>query len=376
MTLSGHATTNGTAAYRQRFTGTLAPAYFRPSADLWLSSIGLGTYLGEADEATDALYYAAITRALAGGCNVLDTAINYRCQRSERVIGQVLAALQQESPNVREEIVVATKGGYLAFDGDTPPDPRAYINKTFVQTGLAKAEEIVEWNCIAPRYIDDQVERSLRNLELECIDIYYLHNPEAQLQKWSRAEFLRRIAEAFAVLETKVADGKIRLYGTATWNGYRQPPTARDYLSLAEMVGVAEQVGGANHHFKVVQLPYNLSMPEALAERNQPLAADTVNFLEAAHALGITVMASATIMQGQLSRRLPTYINEALGGLESDAQRAIQFTRSTPGIATALIGMKSVAHVAHNLAVAAVPPASAAQLKQLFRGAPSRTARS
>ncbi|MGH7966364.1 MAG: aldo/keto reductase, partial [Candidatus Binatia bacterium] len=196
--------------------------------------------------------------------------------------------------------------------------------------------------------------------------------PEAQLQKWPRQEFHRRMAEAFAVLEAKVAAGKIRRYGTATWNGYRQAPTARDYLSLAELTTIAKQVGGQGHHFQVVQLPYNLAMPEALAQRNQQVGNDRVSFLEAAHDLGITVMASATIRQGQLAQQLPAFIGETLSGLTSDAQRAIQFTRSTPGITTALIGMKSAAHVEHNLAVAAIPPAAPEQLQKLFRNAPSR----
>jgi len=181
VTLPGYASAQGTAAYQQRFTTTLAPTHFRESAELWLSSIGLGTYLGEADTQTDALYTAAIRRALECGCNVLDTAVNYRHQRSERVIGQALAALDQEGVVKREQVVVATKGGYVAFDGDVPPDPRAYVSSTYLKTGLARPDEIVEWNCIAPRYLDDQVERSLRNLGLACIDIYYLHNPETQL---------------------------------------------------------------------------------------------------------------------------------------------------------------------------------------------------
>ena len=368
MTLPGYATSQGTASYTQRFATTLVPAHFRDSADhLKLSSIGLGTYLGEADARTDALYAAAIVHALECGCNVLDSAINYRHQRSERVIGQVLAALDREGLVKREEVVVATKGGYLAFDGEVPPDPRVYVYTTFIKTGLVIPDDIVEWNCMAARYLDDQVERSLKNLGLGCIDIYYLHNPEAQLQKWLRQEFYRRIEEAFTVLEAKVAEGKIRRYGTATWNGYRQPLTAREYLSLADLVAIAEKVGGQEHHFKVVQLPYNLAMLEALTQRNQQVGNETVNFLEAAHSLGITVMASATIMQGQLVGRLPESIGEALSGLTSDAQRAIQFTRSTPGITTALVGMKSVEHVEHNLQTAKVPPATMEQFQKLFR---------
>jgi aryl-alcohol dehydrogenase-like predicted oxidoreductase len=298
---------------------------------------------------------------------VLDAAINYRHQRSERVIGHTLTALVREGGLRREEVVVATKGGYIAFDDNVPLDPRAYVQETFLKTGLAGAEDIVEWNCIAPRYIDDQVDRSLRNLNVECLDIYYLHNPEAQLQKCSRQEFLRRIEAAFTVLEEKVANGKIRRYGTATWNGYRQQPTARDVLFLTELLEIAERVGGKDHHFKVIQLPYNLAMTEALTQKNQRSGTQSVSILEAAHAFGITVMASASISQGRLAHSLPPTISEALSGLQSDAQRALQFTRSTPGITTALVGMKSVAHVEENLAVAKLPPASLEQFQKLFR---------
>jgi aryl-alcohol dehydrogenase-like predicted oxidoreductase len=368
--LAEYATLEGTAAYRQRFARTCAAGHFRSSAELWLSSIGLGTYLGDADERTDALYAAAMTRAVEMGCNVLDTAINYRHQRSERVIGQVLATYIGEGKVTRDAIVIATKGGYIAFDETVPPDPRAYVHSTCIATGLATADDIVDWNCMAPRYIDAQVEQSLRNLGLESIDVYYLHNPEAQLQKRSRQDFYKQLEETFTILEGKVAAGKIRRYGTATWNGYRQAQTARDVLFLNDLTEIAERVGGKQHHFKVVQLPYNLAMMEALTQRNQPHGKATVSFLEAAHDCGITVMASASILQGRLSHQLPITIGEALSGLHSDAQRAIQFARSTPGITTALVGMRSVAHVEHNLELTKVPPASFDQFQKLFRDRP------
>ena len=53
---------------------------------------------------------------------------------------------------------------------------------------------------------------------------------------------------------------------------------------------------------------------------------------------------------------------------KGDAQRALQFTRSTPGIAVALVGMSQVRHVEENLALAAVPPLTEAQYTGLFRG--------
>ncbi|MGE0826235.1 MAG: aldo/keto reductase [Candidatus Binatia bacterium] len=366
--IAGHATREGTDAYRQRFAHSLAPGHFRIADELWMSSIGLGTYLGNVTGETDTLYAEAISRALTLGCNVLDSAINYRHQRSERVIGQVVTNEVRQGILSRDAIVIATKGGYIAFDDDVPPDPRAYVHSNFIATNLASADDIVDWNCIAPRYLDHQVERSLQNLGVECVDIYYLHNPEAQLQKCTRHEFHRRMEQAFTVLEGKVAAGKIRRYGTATWNGYRQPPTARDVLFLAELVAIAERVGGKAHHFQVVQLPYNLAMTEALTQRNQRIDNEMVSVLEATHTLGMTVIASASILQGKLAYQLPDVIGRAFTDTRTDVHHAIQFVRSTPGITTALVGMKSVTHVEENLALAKVPPAPFEQFQKLFRG--------
>jgi aryl-alcohol dehydrogenase-like predicted oxidoreductase len=213
------------------------------------------------------------------------------------------------------------------------------------------------------------MERSRRNLEVETIDVYYVHNPEAQLDEVDRPEFLSRMREAFFALEDLVTAGKIGCYGTATWTGYRVDPGEPGYLSLAEMVAAARDAGGADHHFKVVQLPYNLAMPEAFTRANQRVGDDVVTMLEAARRLDIYVMASASVHQGGLARNLPAVVAEYLPGLTTDAQRALQFVRSTPGVGTALVGMKSVAHVEENSAVAAVPPVPWAQFQRLFKTA-------
>ena len=87
MKLPGYATPSGTEWYRKRFAKSVAPEHFRQSQNLWLSSIGLGTYLGNYDAETDQLYHRAVVHAVQSGCNVIDSAINYRFQRSERAIG-------------------------------------------------------------------------------------------------------------------------------------------------------------------------------------------------------------------------------------------------------------------------------------------------
>ncbi|OGL19756.1 MAG: hypothetical protein A3G97_02935 [Candidatus Rokubacteria bacterium RIFCSPLOWO2_12_FULL_69_21] len=364
--IAGRATPDGTDAYRRR--ANAAPEHFRAFGGCWLSSVGIGTYLGAEDSATDELYRNALTRALELGLNVVDTAVNYRHQRSERVIGQALSALIGKGALRREEIVVATKGGFIPFDGSMPTNPGAYFTETYLRPGIIRSDDVVAGcHCMTPAYLADQLERSRRNLGLETVDVYYVHNPETQLQEVDRPELLKRIRDAFTFLESAASDGKIGCYGTATWNGYRQPPAARDYLSLAELEKIARDVAGDKHRFRVIQLPYNLAMGEAFTLGNQPVAGEAVSLLEAARRLGIYVMTSASIYQGQLSRNLPPVLGEHLPGLSTDAQRAIQFARSTPGVGTALVGMKRVAHVEENAALVKVPPAPWSEFQKLFK---------
>jgi len=383
--LPPYATPEGSARYIARFAGRVAQGHFRQAQGLWVSSIGLGTYLGDPDDATDRAYVEAVKRAVRLGCNVIDTAINYRFQRSERAIGQALRELL-ESPLppvpgfglvgkgavdkghfARDELVIATKGGYVPFDGDFPADPRGYIVETFIRPGIARPEDFVNGHCMAPAYLRHQLEQRRRNLGLACIDIYYVHNPESPLDAIPRDEFRRRLRAAFEALEAAAAEGLIRMYGTATWNGYRTSDRAPDYLSLAEVVALAREVGGEGHHFKVIQLPYNLAMTEALTRPNQAIGDLAVPVLEAASRLGISVVTSAALVQGQLADRLPAFIAKALPGLKSDAQRALQFARSTPGVSVALVGMSQVRHVEENLALARLPLATEDQLFSLFQ---------
>jgi aryl-alcohol dehydrogenase-like predicted oxidoreductase len=367
--IPGFATGEGTARYRARRAPRAAPGHFRSWDGLSLSSVGLGTYLGDEDDATDRAYHDAIVRAVEAGVNVVDSAINYRHQRSERAVGAALRSLIAAGAAARDEIVLATKGGFMPFDGAVPDSPNEYLQRTYVRAGIASARDIVGGaHCLAPGYLADQLDRSRANLGVQTIDVYHLHNPETQLSAVDRPTFLGRIRAAFTFLESAVAAGKIRRYGTATWSGYRQPATAPDFLSLAELAGIAREVAGDGHHFRVVQLPYNLAMTEAFTRPNQPVGGESASLLAAAGHLEIYVMTSASIYQGQLARNLPAIVAEFLPGLETDAQRALQFVRSTPGVGTALVGMRQAGHVDENAAVAGVSPLDWAQFQKLFSG--------
>lgn len=367
MTFKNCATLEGTTRYRQRFVDHAAANHFREQQNLQLSSIGIGTYLGNADDETDARYTAAVVRAVELGANVIDTAANYRFQRSERAIGNALRALTTVSGFTRDELVICTKGGYLPFDGAPPRDIRRYLEETFVATGIAGLSDFAGGShCMTPRYLQHQLQQSLRNMNLECTDVYYIHNPESQLGQVAEAEFYIRLRAAFESLEQSRAEGLLQSYGVATWNGFRVSTEENGYHSLERMAAIAREVGGAGHGFRFIQLPFNLAMPEALTLRNQTVDGQAMSTLEAAAPLGVTVISSASIFQGRVAHSLPEDLREALGQLATDAQSAIQFVRSAPGITTALVGMSTVEHVEENLKLVDVEPLRTEQFMTLF----------
>jgi aryl-alcohol dehydrogenase-like predicted oxidoreductase len=352
------ATLEGTADYAAKQADRTAPGNFRRLGNLSVSSIGIGTYLGSADEATDRSYQSAVVRALEVGMNVIDTASNYRHQRSERAVGRGLIEAFERGLARREEVVIASKAGFLPFDGVRPADPRAYVQETLIDAGLLEWDDVVAGcHSLAPGFLREQIEQSCRNLGLATVDVYYLHNPETQLEEVPRERFLERMREAFTALERACDDDRIGCYGAATWTGFRVPPHHPGHLSMEELVKLAEQVGGAGHHFRVVQMPYNLSMPEARVMATQRVGGSQMPALDAAARLGLYVMSSASIEQGKLAVRLPRgpgdNVDEAL---RTSAQRALQYARSAPGMGTALVGMKTPAHVDENAVVASVPP--------------------
>ena len=198
------------------------------------------------------------------------------------------------------------------------------------------------------------------------LDVFYLHNPESQLSEIAPDAFEARLAQAFEKLEELRQNGKLQFYGAATWNGFRVQPAMRGYHSLEKMVNVARQIGGDGHGFRFIQLPFNLAMPEALLLPNQQFSGQVFSALEAAQNLDVSVMCSASILQGKLAGGLPAQVRETLGNLDTDALASLQFTRSTPTATTALVGMSRTNHVEENMRLARIEPVSTETYRQLF----------
>jgi aryl-alcohol dehydrogenase-like predicted oxidoreductase len=371
--LPGLATPAGTARYVDRQIKSRSPEHFRKPAAAggrYFSSLGIGTYLGPDDDATDAGYTAAVLGALQGGINVIDTASNYRNQRSERAVG---AALRKAAASgvARDEVIVASKAGFIPFDGAMPEDPRRYVEETYLKPGLFTPEEIVGGcHAMTPKFLDFQFTRSLENLGLAAIDIYFLHNIEMQRAAVGAGEFGRRLRLACERMERQVQDGRLALYGLATWDGLRAAPGDPGFLDLDEILAAAREVGGAGHHLRAFELPYNLAMTEAFAFANQAATGPggPATFLERAQEAGLVIFTSASMLQGKFSRGVPPEVARAFPELKSDAQRALQFARSTPGVTTALCGMSKLRHVQENLQLAVGAPRPAA-LRALYSAA-------
>jgi aryl-alcohol dehydrogenase-like predicted oxidoreductase len=347
------ATPTGTRRFEGRVVGRIAEFQRTLPRDLAASALGMGTYLGDCTDAEDAAYAETVRAAIAAGVNVLDTAINYRCQRSERALGRAVVEAIASGEVRRDELIVCTKGGYVALDGEPPASREAYerwLERELFATGLVSRAELVRGgHSIAPSYLAHQLDRSRANLGLTTIDIYYLHNPEEQLLAVERATFRQRMRLAFALLEERATAGEIAGYGCATWQGFRVPPDHKQHLTLAELIALAREVGGTAHHFRAVQLPVNLAMPEAARMPSQPLGRKLVSLLEAADALGVGVVASASLMQGRLTSGLPEETHNLFPGCTTDAQRALRFASSLPGVNVVLAGMRRREHLVENL---------------------------
>lgn len=363
--MTNFATSEGTAKFKNRFPDA-ANGHFRNAQNLTVSSIGIGTYLGNWDAATDEGYVQSVVKYVESGGNVIDTAANYRFQRSERNIGKALKILSEKGFG-REELLICTKGGFLPFDNEPPRSVQDYFEENFVNRGIADFTDLVGGShCMTPGYLQSQIDQSLGNMGLDCLDIFYIHNPETQLSSISRLEFEARLAKAFERLEENRANNKIQFYGAATWNGFRLQPNEKNYHSLEKMWNIAEKIGGDNHGFRFIQLPFNLAMPEAFLLQNQQFNGEVFSTIEIANNYGISVMISGSMMQGKLSSGLPENIRTNLGNLETDAMTSLQFVRSTPMVATALVGMSKPAHVEENMRLAKIPMATTEQFERLF----------
>ncbi|MGI0010426.1 MAG: aldo/keto reductase, partial [Nitrosopumilaceae archaeon] len=246
--ITGHVTPEGTSNFAKK-NQTAGTNHFRQFAGLTLSSIGVGTYLGNPDNTTDILVKEAVKKSVLSAINVIDTAINYRSQKAERSVGKAVLELIEEGKVKREELFISTKNGYVTNDGDTKEEFWEYIHNTLVKPGIIKPNDITSgYHCMTIPYLEDQLRRSLNNLGLDCIDLMYIHNAaEGQLQDISKEQFMRNLKQVFEFYEKQRKQGTIRYYGMATWDCFRVPQEHPQHLLLSDVLKLAKEAGGTEH---------------------------------------------------------------------------------------------------------------------------------
>jgi len=356
--IPGYATPEGTRRFADR-----SPAradFYTLTDELAIASVGVGTYVPEPYKEQNYLfsYEDALLEALKQGSNLIDTAINYRYQTSEREIAKALKMAFDQGIAKRDEVVIASKGGFIPMDFPFP-EPYQWIQTTMIDGGLTSADEIVaDQHCLSPEFLKWSLEQSRKNLDLETIDIYYLHNPEFQLGYVPYETLMERIKGAFALYERAADEGKIRYYGVASWNAFVFAPEHQEYIRLSDLVGLAREVGGENHRFRYVQMPYNLAKPHAFNFSNQPLE-DGLYYtpVQAANKLGLHVITSSALLQMNLFRApFGPKVSGLLGqGFTTEVQKALQFARSGAGITAALFSSSWPDHIADNLRISTIP---------------------
>jgi aryl-alcohol dehydrogenase-like predicted oxidoreductase len=352
--ISGFATSEGTKKFAQNSGVNLDN--FREFTNLHLSNVGIGTYLGDADAKTDELVTNAVKQSILSGINVIDTAINYRSQKAERSVGKAISELIQDGKITRDQIFLSTKNGYVTNDADVNLGFWEYVKKEYSQKGIIKEGDVTSgYHCMTPTFLSDQLDRSLKNLGLECVDLMYLHNAvEGQIKDVSKEKFLENLKSVFELYEQKRDEGKIKFYGMATWECFRVSSDNPQYLSLEETVSMAKKIGGENHGFRFIQLPFNMHYDQALLGKTQLFENQNISILETSVKLGVGVFTSVPFMQGRLLQpgTLPEF------GELKPSLRALQFIRSSPGILAPLIGQKSPEHVSENLEIMKIPSLS------------------
>jgi len=352
--ISGFATLDGTKKFAQN--SGINQDNFNEFQNLFLSNVGIGTYLGDADVRTDQLVANAVKQSILSGLNVIDTAINYRAQKAERSVGKALLELIEEQKISRDQIFISSKNGYVTNDADVKLGFWEYVAQEYTQKGIVKEGDITSgYHCMTVPYLSDQLDKSLKNLGVETIDLMYLHNAvEGQIKDVSKEKFLENLKSVFALYEKKRDEGKIKFYGMATWECFRVSKDNPQYLSLEETVNLAKQIGGENHGFRFIQLPYNMHYDQALLGKTQTIGTDSMSILEAASRLGIGVFTSVPFMQGRL---LAPGVMPEFSDLKPSI-RALQFIRSSPGVLAPLVGQKSFEHVSENLEIMKISPMS------------------
>ncbi|QOY53798.1 aldo/keto reductase [Candidatus Sulfurimonas marisnigri] len=366
----GFATLKDTNNFAKKFSNY--KDFYIKHNDLIFSKLGLGTFNAEPYKEENYVfhYIEGVKEAVKNGINLVDTASNYRYGQSEKEIGEALKELFEEGISKREELIICSKGGFIQLDYPFPENPYTWIEENIIDKNLAKSEDIeLDQHCMTPDFLEYSCRRSIENLGVDALDIYYLHNPEMQLLKLGEKEFYKMVEKVFARFEKLADEGLFNSYGVCVWNGFTAEN--QELISLEKLLKIAVKVGGENHRFKYIQLPFNMAKTNAYTTPTQVVNKEECTIIQAAHRLNIGVISSSSLLQMKLfkksfSAETGAVLDDTMT-LTSDIQLALQFVRSTPGIISSLFASKVPVHVKENCSISKVKSVDRKRYDLLYR---------
>jgi len=364
------ATTQNTLNFAKKFS-TYKDFYIKHN-DLIFSKLGLGTFNAEPYKEENYVfhYIESVKQAVRSGINLIDTASNYRYSQSEKEIGIALHEMMSDEEVKREELIICSKGGFIQLDFPFPQNPYEWIESNIIEQNLATKDDIeLDQHCMTPDFLEWSCRRSLDNLGVKSLDIYFLHNPEMQFLKLGEKKFYKMIEKIFERFEKLRDEGLFSSYGVAVWNGFSSKTD--ELISLEKLVSIAQNAGGSKHGFKYIQSPFNMGKTDIYTQSTQSVNESTCTLLQAAHRLGIGVISSSSLLQMNLFKSSFTpecgvILDESMT-LSSDIQLALQFVRSTPGIISSLFGSVVPLHVKQNVDIAKIKSVKRAKYDLLYR---------
>jgi aryl-alcohol dehydrogenase-like predicted oxidoreductase len=342
--------------------------------NLIFSKLGLGTFNKEPYKEENYVfhYIEGVKEAVKNGINLIDTASNYRYGQSEKEIGEALKELFEANEAKREELIICSKGGFIQLEYPFPKNPYEWIDENIIKTKLATKEDIeLDQHCMSPDFLEWSCKKSLENLGVNSLDIYFLHNPEMQLIKLGKNKFLKKVESVFKRFEKMCDMGLMKYYGIATWNGFTNEKDSDEHLNLEDFVEIALKVAGENHRFKYIQTPFNIAKTSIYTMPTQTVKGQDCTLLQAAHRLNMGVIGSSSLLQMNLFKKSfkpeTGYLLDPKMVLKNDIQLALQFVRSTPGIISSLFASKAPIHIRENLEITQIKSTAKANYDLMYR---------
>lgn len=282
----------GTLNFSKKFNLS-KDAYNFNSDNLKLSSIGFGMYKGKYSAEGRISYQKIIKNFILNGVNVFDVARKYRNGFSEKDLGLVLNQLFKNKKINRNEMFISSKAGLINFN---------YYNKKkipikeFIKLRGLKSSDIKNnIFCASPKFLKQEIDISLKNLKLKCLDNYYLHNPE--FLNTNKDNDYKDYYKIFETFEKAIEDKKIKSYGISSWTGFRRYKDNSFYIDIEKIIKIAFEVGGKKNGFKNLQIPLSLYMP--FARTNYSINTKK-NLFEFCKNKKINIFSSASLYEGKI----------------------------------------------------------------------------